>query len=309
MRLRGAAINSQGQVVSRRAARLEGRKEALALRQLPVFAGCRLVELQLIDRLMCEVAVPAGRVLIREGLPVEQTFVVVSGRARVTRSGEVLGTAEPGASFGGRELHSRTPSPVTITAETPMVVRAAGAREFRSLFDAIPLPALVAPPVIRRGTLADEIEAFLQYHSARGCDRVLAAVMFTDMVGQDSIVANEVWRHGGTMVILGDGALARVECANSAVQCALAVRDTVHDLGIDMRAGLHAGEVELRGSDISGAAVRVASRICGVAGSGRVLASRPLVELVAGTDLVFEDAGTHSLTGVGGEWPLLAVTG
>jgi class 3 adenylate cyclase len=108
---------------------------------------------------------------------------------------------------------------------------------------------------------------------------------------------------------LGDGALARFECANSAVHCALAVRDAVRDLGIDLRAGLHVGEVELRGTDISGIAVHVASRICGIASAGRVLASRTLVELVAGSGLVFEDAGTHSLKGVGGEWTLLAVAG
>jgi class 3 adenylate cyclase len=93
------------------------------------------------------------------------------------------------------------------------------------------------------------------------------------------------------------------------VHCALAVRDAVRNLGIDIRAGLHVGEVDLRGADISGIAVHIASRICGIADSGCVLASPTLVELVAGSGLVFDDAGTHMLKGVGGEWRLLAATG
>ena len=351
MGLRGAQTNGQGQQTGGRRARLEARKHALDLRKIPIFAGCSVAELEVVDRLTCEVRVPPGRVLMREGQRADQMLVVIDGRARVSRRGETLGTAATGSCFGGPELRVRAANRVTMTAETPMVLRAATARELGSLLQAVPLLELVAPPAIhlpvtagqgRRPqpepagvatgaarTVVDEIEAFLRHEPVCQSDRVLAAVMFTDIVGStlhlttvgdgawhtlldahDSIIEREVMRHGGTVVnFLGDGALARFECANSAVQCALAVRDAVRDLGIDMRAGLHVGEVERRGTDISGIAVHVASRICSVAGSGRVLASRTLVELVAGSGLVFEDAGTHALKGIGGEWSLLAAAG
>jgi class 3 adenylate cyclase len=374
VRIRGAQTKQQEPRIGRRRPQFESRDKAMALRKIPMFADCSRAQLQLLDSLMCEVPVPRGRVLLREGRPADQMLVIVSGRARISRGAETLGTAEPGACFGGRELRSRTPNPVTMTAETPMVVRAASAREFPSLLTSVPLLEFVGPPAIRlpasetverrplpahstrdgsraerqdeaapsvgatrlRGippdseeTVVDEIEAFLQHDSARDSGRVLAALMFTDIVGStihlttlgdgawhalldahDSIIGQEVLRHRGTLVnFLGDGALARFDCANSAVHCALAVRDAVRDLGIDIRAGLHVGEVDLRGSDISGIAVHVASRICDIADSGCVLASQTLVDLVAGSGLVFEDAGTHMLRGVGGEWSLLAAAG
>jgi class 3 adenylate cyclase len=313
----------------------------MELRKIPMFTDCSPAQLQILDQLMCEVRVPQGRVLLREGQPADQMLVIVSGRARIVRGALTLGTAEPGACFGGRELRARTPYPVTLTAETAMVVRAATAREFRSLLAEVRLPELISPPTIRLGAADDEdpavsrenvveeIEAFLSHDGGRDSGRVLAALMFTDIVGStihlttlgdgawhalldahDAIIQGEVRRHGGTVVnFLGDGALARFDCANSAVHCALAVRDAVRNLGIDIRAGLHVGEVDLRGADISGIAVHIASRICGIADSGCVLASPTLVELVAGSGLVFDDAGTHMLKGVGGEWRLLAATG
>jgi class 3 adenylate cyclase len=367
-------MNRQGQGIVRRRAQLDGMDQAMALQKIPLFADCSPAQLQLLDRMLCEVRVPQGSILLREGQPADQMLIVVSGLARISRSGETLGTAESGTCFGGRELRGRTPNPVTMTAETPMVVRAASRREFTSLLAAVPLVQLVYPPTIqpcapdavaqhplpadatrdpigtgqRDGvavshgtthaygagsgstqTVVDEIEAFLQHDNVYNSDRVIAALMFTDIVGStihlttlgdgawhalldehDSIIGREVRRHGGTVVnFLGDGALARFECANSAVHCALAVRDALSDLGIDIRAGVHVGEVDLRGTDISGIAVHIASRICDMAASGRVLASRTLVELVAGSGLVFEDAGTHSLRGVGGEWRLLNVAG
>ena len=345
MRRHGAPLNGQAQRFSLRKPRLDGRPQAMALRKLPMFSDCSVNELQLVDTLTCESDVPAGRVLIREGHPASQMLVVMSGRARISRAGVTLGTAGPGACISGRELRAHAANSVTMTAETPMVVRAASARELGSLLNSVPLLEFVSPPAIRLPVtdvgdkdpvltgsperMVGEIEAFLRHQSGPGPDRVLAAVMFTDIVrstnlvttlgdgpwhslldAHDSIVGHEVERHGGAVVnFLGDGALARFKCANSAVQCALAVRDAVRDLGIDMRAGLHVGEVEQRGKDITGIAVHVASRICAIAGSGRVLTSRTLMELVAGSGLVFEDAGTHRLKDIGGEWRLLEVAG
>jgi class 3 adenylate cyclase len=173
----------------------------------------------------------------------------------------------------------------------------------------------------------DEVEELIRFRPTDENNRELAALLFTDIVGStmhlssvgdhawhelldahDAILARQVQRYDGAIVnFLGDGALARFPCAYSAVRCALAIRQEVRNLGVDMRAGLHVGEVEVRGTDISGIAVHVASRICDAAGSGRVLASSTLAGLVAGSGLVFEDAGTHHLKDVAGEWNLVAV--
>jgi class 3 adenylate cyclase len=174
--------------------------------------------------------------------------------------------------------------------------------------------------------MVHEIEAFLGDDEPVRIDRALAAVLFTDIVGStrqlaavgdsawhfvldahDALVAAEVERHGGRVIRpTGDGAVARFGCVRSAVWCGLAVRDAVADLGLEVRAGVHAGEVELRGGDISGIAVHVAHRICRVATAGQVLASRTAVDLLAGSGLDFEPAGTHSLKGINDEWPLFA---
>jgi class 3 adenylate cyclase len=348
MRMHRAPRSGNGSSVARRRPPQDGRQVAGALRRLPMFADCNPADLALIDTLTAETQVPAGRVLLREGHQANQMLIVVAGRARISRNGETLGTAGPGACVSGRELRAHAANTVTMTAETPMVLRAASARELASLLFSVPLLEFVSPPAVRlpvidlsgpngghhgtssagpTGGVADEIEEFLRRDSTAASSRVLAAVMFTDIVrstslvstmgdgawhslldAHDSIVGHEVVRHGGAVVnFLGDGALARFECANSAARCALAVRDAVRDLGIDVRAGLHAGEVEQRGTDITGIVVHVASRICDLAGTGRVLASRTLMDLVAGSGLVFKDAGTHALKDVGGEWRLLEV--
>jgi class 3 adenylate cyclase len=97
------------------------------------------------------------------------------------------------------------------------------------------------------------------------------------------------------------------------VQCAQAIGQGASTLGIDVRAGVHIGEVELRSDngagDIAGLAVHLAQRVCSVAGSGEVLVSRTIVDLVVGSGLEFESRGQHELKGVPGPWELLAVRG
>jgi CRP-like cAMP-binding protein len=107
------------------------------LRQIPIFARCSRVELELIDFLMCETQIPPGRVLVQEGLPAGQMFMVVSGRACISHGGETLGIAGPGTCVAGREMRARIPNRSTVTALTPMVVRVSSAAEFRSLFSAL----------------------------------------------------------------------------------------------------------------------------------------------------------------------------
>jgi class 3 adenylate cyclase/pimeloyl-ACP methyl ester carboxylesterase len=158
-------------------------------------------------------------------------------------------------------------------------------------------------------------------------DRVLATVLFTDIVdstrragemgdrnwhalldAHDAIVRVQLNRFRGREVnTAGDGFLAMFDGPQRAIRCALAIRDAVQTLGIEVRAGLHTGECEVRGDDIGGIAVHIGARVSALAGSNEVLVSRTLRDLVIGSGLEFEDRGAHQLKGVPGEWHLFAV--
>jgi pimeloyl-ACP methyl ester carboxylesterase len=157
-------------------------------------------------------------------------------------------------------------------------------------------------------------------------DRVLATVLFTDIVSSTELAAERgdaAWRdvldrhdavvrraidtHRGVLVkSTGDGALARFDGPGRAVACARAIGEDVAGLGLLTRAGAHTGEVELRGEDIGGIAVHIASRVAGLAGPGEVLVSRTVKDLTAGSGLTFEDRGEHALKGVPDAWHLYA---
>ncbi len=159
-------------------------------------------------------------------------------------------------------------------------------------------------------------------------DRILATVLFTDIVdstrraaelgdrrwgelldAHDEIGVREVERFRGRRVkTLGDGMLAVFEGPARGVHCAEAFRDAATDLGIDVRAGLHVGECDLRGDDVGGLAVHIGARIAALAEPGEVLVSRTVRDLVAGSGLHFADRGEHELKGVPESWPLYAVT-
>jgi class 3 adenylate cyclase len=172
-----------------------------------------------------------------------------------------------------------------------------------------------------------EAEEFLTgARSAPEADRVLASVLFTDIVGStrravelgdrewgllldkhDSLVAREVTRHGGRVIkTTGDGVLATFDGPARSVRCAQAINEGSQALGIQLRAGVHTGEVELRGDDIAGLGVNIASRIESLAQPGEILVSRTVTDLVAGSGLVFDDRGEHDLKGVPGRWQLYA---
>ena len=93
-----------------------------------------------------------------------------------------------------------------------------------------------------------------------------------------------------------------------AIRCALAIRDALRSVEIEIRAGLHTGEVELRGDDIARIAVHTGARVAAQAGAGEILVSRTVVDLVAGSGIAFEDRGVHELKGVPGEWALFSVS-
>lgn len=177
--------------------------------------------------------------------------------------------------------------------------------------------------------VAGEVEEFLTgTRQIPASHRPLAAVLFTDIVGStelaallgdrawkerldqhDEMTGRQIRRFAGRFVkSTGDGTLATFDAPARAIQCALAIRDALHQLGLGVRAGVHIGEIELRGDDVAGIAVHIAQRISSLAGPGDVLVSRTIVDLVAGSDLTFEDCGEHELKGVPGDWRLFAVT-
>jgi class 3 adenylate cyclase len=105
----------------------------------------------------------------------------------------------------------------------------------------------------------------------------------------------------------GDGFLAMFDGPQRGIRCAKAIRDAVQALGIQVRAGLHTGECEVRGDDIGGIAVHIGARVSALAGPNDVLVSSTLRDLVIGSGLAFDDRGAHELKGVPGEWHLFAV--
>jgi class 3 adenylate cyclase len=173
-----------------------------------------------------------------------------------------------------------------------------------------------------------EIAEFLTGQQADVADdRVLATVLFTDIVdstrraaemgdrdwralldAHDVIVRSQLARFRGREVnTSGDGFLAMFDGPQRAIRCAMAIRDAVQALGIEVRAGLHTGECELRGDDIGGIGVHIGARVSALAGANDVLVSSTLRDLVIGSGLEFEDRGTHQLKGVPGEWRVFAV--
>ena len=162
--------------------------------------------------------------------------------------------------------------------------------------------------------------------AASPADRFLATLMFNDIVRStdraadlgdarwrevldhfDEVCRHEVARHRGVVVKhTGDGMLARFDSPGRAVSCALATNEQVGALGVRTRSGIHTGEVELRGSDLSGLAVHIASRVMDAAADGEVLVSRTVKDLTIGASLSFDDRGEHPLKGVPGEWSLFA---
>src|ERR1700756_5284748 len=174
----------------------------------------------------------------------------------------------------------------------------------------------------------DEIESFVTgSRNARPTNRVLSTVLFTDIVGSTEraeALGDDAWtaaldahngvveRHvasarGDVIKFTGDGALATFDGPARAITCACAIRDAVQDLGLDIRAGLHTGEVEMAGRDVHGIAVHIAARIMALAGRGEVLVSGAIPPLVLGSRIAFDDRGSHTLKGVRDPWPVLAV--
>lgn len=158
-------------------------------------------------------------------------------------------------------------------------------------------------------------------------DRLLATVLFTDIVGSteraaqvgdlkwkeslnkhDSIVQREVEGSRGRLIrSTGDGVLATFDGPTRAIKCACSIREAIKGLGMEVRAGLHTGEIELRGGGVDGIAVHIAQRVLSQADSGEILVSRTVVDLVGGSGIVFGSRGAHVLKGVPGDWQIFSV--
>ena len=124
----------------------------------------------------------------------------------------------------------------------------------------------------------------------------------------DALVGSEVERFRGQRVkSTGDGILATFDGPGRAIRCACAIRDGIQALGIQIRAGLHSGEIELHDDDVTGIAVHIGQRVAAHAHPNEVLVSRTVADLLAGSDFAFYDRGEHDLKGVPGTWRLFEV--
>lgn len=180
-----------------------------------------------------------------------------------------------------------------------------------------------------QGLFLDEIQEFLTgIRPAPEYERVLSTVLFTDIVGSTeaavshgdrnwrdllsrhhTIARAEIARFRGREInTAGDGFIATFDGPARAVRCAGAMRNALQPLGIDIRAGVHTGEIELDGDDVGGIAVHICARVAAAAAAGETLVSSTVKDLVSGAGLVFTDRGAHALKGVPGEWRLFAAT-
>jgi pimeloyl-ACP methyl ester carboxylesterase len=251
-------------------------------------------------------------------------------------------SASPGAAFALTKMNAEVDvRHVLPTISAPaLVVHRTGDRSLpvegaRFMAEEIPVARLFELPgddhlpfVGDQDEILDEVEEFLTgVRRGPEPDRVLATVLFTDVVGSTeraaelgdqrwqlllaqhhALVRHELdrWR-GREIVTAGDGFLATFDGPARAIRCACAIRDAVGGLGLEIRAGLHTGEIQLVGDDVAGIAVHLGARVAALAGDSEVLVSSTVKDLVAGSGIEFEERGEHELKGVPGEWRLYAV--
>jgi DNA-binding NarL/FixJ family response regulator len=187
--------------------------------------------------------------------------------------------------------------------------------------------ALLSPGVTRRLIGAFAGGQGPAFPSGSTTDRILATVMFSDIVSSteraaeigdrrwrdvldrhDELVRRQINDHGGREIkTTGDGFLALFDAPARAIRCASSIREGLRAEGVDVRIGLHSGEVELRGSDVGGIAVSIGARVAASGSAGDVVVSSTVRDLVVGSGIEFDDLGRHALKGVPDEWRLFAV--
>ena len=221
-----------------------------------------------------------------------------------------------------RHLLSAIRVPTLVVHRTADLAHAAGSRYLGAHIPGakvVELPGSDYFPYLGdQDAILDEIEEFLTgVRPVPAPDRALATVLFTDIVSSteraaalgddawtrtldrhDALVAREVERHRGRRInTTGDGMLATFDGPARGVRCAQAICEAVRSLGIEVRAGLHTGEIELRGADIGGIAVHIGQRVSALAGPGEVLVSSTVKDLVAGSGIAFADRGISCAQG------------
>jgi pimeloyl-ACP methyl ester carboxylesterase/class 3 adenylate cyclase len=176
--------------------------------------------------------------------------------------------------------------------------------------------------------LIDEVEEFVTgVRRAPDVDRALATVLITDMIGStdlaaklgdrrwreildkhDEVIRDRLQAHRGRLHrATGDGILATFDGPGRAIHCAFEIRDALRGVGVEIRTGIHTGEIEFRGNEIGGIAVHIAARLMTEAGAGEVIASETVKALATGSGITFQDRGTKALKGVPDEWRLYAL--
>jgi class 3 adenylate cyclase len=173
------------------------------------------------------------------------------------------------------------------------------------------------------------VEFLTGHRSDRVIERTLATVLFVDVVESTARASDlgdrswsallsrlrrqvnlEVDRHRGTLIdATGDEVLATFDGPARAIRAAKRIVDSARILGVDVRAGLHTGEIQVRPDGVAGIAVHIGARVAALAGAGEVFVSRTVKDLVAGSDLAFDDRGSHELRGVAEPWQVYAVVG
>lgn len=297
------------------------------------------------------------------GLPNEAVEEILAKVAEEWGTGDVLSMYAPSLAGDERLRHwwnrcqRLSLSPATAAAFTRMMMES----DVRSILSSIQASTLVVRPLVRHEVadagrylvdhiptatlldvegddilpwltngLAGEMEEFLTGVRRRAdSDRVLATVVFTDLVGSTQRAAelgDRRWRdtlddyeilvdrlvarfQGRCIKSTGDGTLATFDGPARAVRFAQTLRESVRDLGLDLRSGVHTGEIERRADDVAGIAVHIGHRVSALADSGEVLVSRTVVDLVAGSGIKFSDRGEHDLKGVPGKWRLFTAAG
>ena len=220
-------------------------------------------------------------------------------------------------------LHSRADAMVPVSEGSKLATAIPGAKYIE--YEDLPHAGFTAD----RQELVDDIEEFVTGHrpeATEEVDRVLATVLFTDIVNStskvievgdrrwrelldshDRLARQVVERHRGKLVkSTGDGILATFDGPGRGVRCALALGVAAQQIGLPLRAGLHTGEIEVRGDDVGGIAVHVAARVMGQSVANEVFVSRVVTDLVAGAGLKFTERGSFDLKGIPGSWDLFA---
>jgi class 3 adenylate cyclase len=256
-------------------------------------------------------------------------------RARFQRS--AIGPT--GAATAQRADLERDIGPLAAGIDVPVLVVQTDARrrDGELLVAAIPKARLCVVPAgeVMQWTLADtdpvldEIEEFLTgARTAAGGEVVLMTIMFTDIVestatqrqagprrwrklvdDHDALVRRALLRHRGREVkTLGDGFLSVFDSTTRAVRCAADITAGVEEIGLGVRAGVHAGEVEMQGADVAGLAIVMARRVCDLGGAGDVLVSETVRSLLSDSEFRFADRGQHTLKGLPGQSPIFAAS-